>query len=489
MKRSIITLLYISISIAAISQQPLGSLNAEFTLGFEWSLHSRFIPQKNFELNTPLVNGYSRTGHKYLDSYVHPAGYGATLKLIVSNQALINGNISYIWEIKGLKKDDQTSNPFFYTVTTTKKTLYAGSSTAVDTEPDVLAMPLFPFRGTYKVKVSAIVKKPATSEIKVIKELERNIEIKDYLIVVMGDSFASGEGNPDKGGNYDVISDDDNAVWLEPRAHRSYKGALSLIAAEIEAGDPHSCVTFINVATSGAKTSNGLLFQQHEDWQIKGQVEEVKDYVKNRKVDMILLAIGLNDFGKVDGMSELIMSAVNPAPPEFQQSSQYRFAKDIVRNIEFRYDEVYDKIINTLNCKNVALFQMPVQFMRNANGNLTDGCGLLTTMEDEDILKLEDLGNQLIAKQKQICNKFQWTYIDGIKDLFKNHGYCAGNQSWFVFINSSRENQGDVNGAIHPNELGHRKIAELAFPSIKRKLEEVIVPARPANNLTTTTNK
>src|SRR6185503_19107157 len=103
----------------------------------------------------------------------------------------------------------------------------------------------------------------------------------------MGDSFASGEGNPDKGGDYNLITDDDEATWLEPKAHRSYKGALSLIAARLEAEDPHSCVTFINVATSGAKTSNGLLFQQHEDWQIKGQVEEVKDYVKDRKVDMI----------------------------------------------------------------------------------------------------------------------------------------------------------------------------------------------------------
>src|SRR6185503_18256033 len=148
-------------------------------------------------------------------------------------------------------------------------------------------------------------------------------------------------------------------------------------------------------------------------------------------------------------------------------------------NFEYRYDEVHDKIINTLNCRNVVLFQMPVQFMRNASGNLTDGCGALITMEDDDIRKLEDLGNQLIAKQKQVCSKYQWIYIDGIRDLFKNHGYCAGTQSWFVFLIRSWENQGDVDGAIHPNERGHKKIAELAFPLIKRKLEEVIVPTRP----------
>src|SRR6185295_13888995 len=114
-----------------------------------------------------------------------------------------------------------------------------------------------------------------------------------------------------------------------------------------------------NVATSGAKTSNGLLFQQHPDWQIKGQIEEVKDYIKNRKVDIILMAIGLNDFGNVDGMSELIMAAVDPLPPEFKNTGEFQNARDVLKNIQFKYLEVNEKILGTLNCKNVVLFQMP----------------------------------------------------------------------------------------------------------------------------------
>lgn len=448
---------------------------AEFNMGLEWSIHPRFIPSVNFPDNAAVVNGYIRTGHRYQDSYVNPSGYGLTFKLNVFNQTPAMGELNFRWQITGITKEDGTPNNFTYPVTTTRKTLYAGSATVVDTDPDVLAIPLIPYRGTYHIKIDAISKTISAGEKKIIKTLERNFEVKDYLIVVMGDSFASGEGNPDVKGNYNLVTDDDNATWLEPKAHRSFKGALSLIAAKIEADDPHSCVTFVNVATSGAKTSHGLLFQQHPDWQIKGQIEEVKDYIRGRKIHMILLSIGLNDFGNKEGMSELIKASNSS---DFYQSPELRFASQVAQNIQFRYDEVYQKILQSLDCKNVTLFQMPVQFMRNAGGNPTSGCGLLVGMKNEDILRLEELGNQLIAKQKQICERYRWTYIDGIRDLFKNHGYCAGDQSWFVFISESLENQGDVSGSVHPNETGHKKIAELAFPVIQRKLQTVHVPTQ-----------
>jgi hypothetical protein len=111
-----------------------------------------------------------------------------------------------------------------------------------------------------------------------------------------------------------------------------------------------------------------------------------------------------------------------------------------------------------------------VQFMRNERGDLTDGCGVLTTLENEDIKKLEGLGNELIAKQKLSCVSFHWTYIDGITAMFRNHGYCAGSQSWFMSITGSRNNQGDVNGGIHPNNTGHQRIADLAYPAVKNAL-------------------
>ena len=341
--------------------------------------------------------------------------------------------------------------------------MFAGSATVNDVGSDCETIHLFPCTGAYKIRITASVSGSKETSI-----YEKVITLKDYLIVAMGDSFVSGEGNPDK----DWLPTDITAgpLWLEPKAHRSFNGSIALIAAKMENDDPHSCVTFLNVAASGAKTSNGLLFQQHPDWQIKGQIEEIKDYIKDRKVDMILMAIGLNDFGRVDGMSELIMAAVDPGPPSFPQTDELAYALDVLKNIQFKYLEVNQKILGTLNCKNVVLFQMPVQFMRNENGNLTDGCGYLKTMENADILRLEDLGKQFISKQKEVCTRYGWTYIDGISNLFVKHGYCAGDQSWFVHVGESSNNQGNRDGSVHPNKTGHQKIAELAYPIIRSKL-------------------
>jgi len=432
----------------------------------EWSMPPRYVPV-SFTIASIIVAGYNRSQHKYIDEYINPHGYGITLRVMLKDQK-IPTTVTYRWTIAGIKKDDQSVNSYQYSITTGKRCLFAGSATVNDVGSDCETIPLLPCTGSYKITITATV-----FNSKEISVFEKFIQLKDYLVVAMGDSFVSGEGNPDKGIVFDLSHFDPsliNPVWLEPNAHRSFNGAIALIAARLENDDPHSCVTFLNVATSGAKMSNGLLFQQHPDWQLKGQIEEVKDYIKNRQVDMILMAIGLNDFGEVDGMSELIIAAANPAPPEFKNTHELQFAKDVLKNMQFRYLEVHEKIQHTLHCNNVALFQMPVQFMRNEKGELTDGCGYLIAMEDEDILRLEDLGKQFINKQKEVCAQYGWTYIDGISNLFSKHGYCAGDQSWFVHIGESSDTQGNHDGAVHPNKTGHQKIAELAYPIIRSKL-------------------
>ncbi len=454
MKKSFLNLALLICSLVLWAQKEPTDSTSNFITGIDWSMHPRYVPV-NFTNETNIVVGYNRGLHKYENEYVNPSGYGVTLRAIFNNKIRVLGIINYRWEIDG--------NGYHFTTTTTKPCLFAGSATVNDVGSDCETIQLFPHTGAYTIKITA-----TSTNSNLVSVYEKIIQLKDYLIVGMGDSFVSGEGNPDN--NWLPTGITTGPLWLEPMAHRSSNGSIALIAAKLENDDPHSSVTFLNVATSGAKTSNGLLFQQHPDWQIKGQIEEVKDYIKDRKVDMVLMAIGLNDFGKVDGMSELIEAAVDPGPPSFAQTDELVYALDVLKNIQFKYLEVNQKILGTLNCKNVVLFQMPVQFMRNENGNLTDGCGYLTTMEDADILRLEDLGKQFINKQKEVCTKYGWTYIDGISNLFLKHGYCAGNQSWFVHVSASGSNQGNRDGSVHPNKTGYQKIAEIAYPTIRAKL-------------------
>lgn len=128
----------------------------------------------------------------------------------------------------------------------------------------------------------------------------QNITIRDKLIVGIGDSFSSGEGNPDvpalmvqgrrvdgaargvtavtlkaNGNGFEKVKtsvpgewffpernggDAGAAKWLDRSCHRSlysYHTRIALQAA-LEAG-PHSAITFLAYACSGAKISEGVL--------------------------------------------------------------------------------------------------------------------------------------------------------------------------------------------------------------------------------------
>ncbi len=91
-----------------------------------------------------------------------------------------------------------------------------------------------------------------------LNTVEYPVQIKDYFIVAIGDSYGSGQGNPDiplvaepgfLGIGWNQI---EPPYWQDQRCNRSAYAASSLAALELEASDPHSSVTYISFACSGA---------------------------------------------------------------------------------------------------------------------------------------------------------------------------------------------------------------------------------------------
>lgn len=88
---------------------------------------------------------------------------------------------------------------------------------------------------------------------------EQTVTVRDYLVVSFGDSYGSGEGNPDKP---QVLSPcgflnlgtcvTSPPMWEDQRCHRSASAAAAQAALQLEAADTHSSVTFISFACSGA---------------------------------------------------------------------------------------------------------------------------------------------------------------------------------------------------------------------------------------------
>jgi hypothetical protein len=119
-----------------------------------------------------------------------------------------------------------------------------------------------------------------------------DIKVTDLLIVGMGDSFASGEGNPDvpvrfsreraadygdarkdtslsgypaRVGDWGQIGDakfiDENARWIDQACHRSLYSHQLRAALQLAIEDPHRAVTFIGAACSGAEVTTGLFLR------------------------------------------------------------------------------------------------------------------------------------------------------------------------------------------------------------------------------------
>jgi hypothetical protein len=121
---------------------------------------------------------------------------------------------------------------------------------------------------------------------------ETAARVTDLFVVGMGDSFASGDGNPDlpvrfspeRTADYDAklvgyparIGDwrqlgdkkfiEENARWQDQACHRSLYSHQLRVALQLAVEDPHRAVTFVGVACSGAETVWGLFlrYKGHE---------------------------------------------------------------------------------------------------------------------------------------------------------------------------------------------------------------------------------
>lgn len=118
------------------------------------------------------------------------------------------------------------------------------------------------------------------------------VKVRDLLIVGMGDSFASGEGNPDvpvrfsrdrtadygarsggvdltgypaRVGTWKQIGDkafiDENARWSDQGCHRSLYSHQLRAALQLSIEDDHRAVTYVGVACSGSEVTFGLFLR------------------------------------------------------------------------------------------------------------------------------------------------------------------------------------------------------------------------------------
>lgn len=310
---------------------------------------------------------------------------------------------------------------------------------------------------------------------------ERTVTVQDWLVVSIGDSVASGEGNPDhRGGLFR------RARWKSPRCHRSAKAGPALAAFELEAADPRTSATLVHLACSGAEIGTGLLRGYRgidagpnvEPRLLPPQVAELERIDAARGVDAVLLSIGANDvhFGPIVAFC-LVERRCRQKQfvPEEERPPAPRPLEDVVEDALGQLPESYARLAGRLGHVVPSERVLIVEYFdstRDERGETCKRIGLANPLRslqiDQDEARwaaahvLEPL-NAIVA---EAADDAEWTLVGGVAEAFRTHGYCA-RESWIRHIGESlREQKGEtrksrLTGALHPNGEGHRQEGEM----------------------------
>lgn len=324
--------------------------------------------------------------------------------------------------------------------------------------------------------------------------------LQDFLVIGLGDSLASGEGNPEGGTGA-------GARWQDLRCDRSLLSYQALTALAIERADPQTSVTFVHLACSGASildTSGtgrkGGLLAPYEGINpsplpAKPQLEEAAAVIGGREVDAVLLSAGVNDleFGAVVG------ACADPFAPDFDDDGKAtycydRFFHDKSGQAHLTLRGFVQQRIPTLPD---AYLKLKVALQTFGPSNRVPGKRVFIT-EYPDTLRVGDLcpGLDLRGQSASVitinadevrflADEFRtplnaaiaatgggadgWTVVSLGGIGFEQHGYCAGDR-WVVQRIESFRDQGNENGTLHPNNAGHREIATVVAKALKAQL-------------------
>lgn len=306
----------------------------------------------------------------------------------------------------------------------------------------------------------------------------------EHLIVSVGDSVASGEGNPASSGGR----------WLRPsRCHRAETSGPRIAAAELIAANPDSGLRFISYACSGATIDRGLLgpfrprrFQPAEP----PQLDRVDELTPKASIDALMISIGANDVG----FSKIVTFCAGKedcedsrafAPAERWAKEEHQpvptldvFVTREITELRNRYERVDRQIPSEIDRNRVLIVEYfdPTRWPGGTQCAIFRGRvaphpeeGLVTTKEsrwahDQVLIPLNDAIHDAAAESG-------WTLVEQVDERFDGHGICAPKeQRWVRTLGESLQMQHDHLGTLHPNEAGHRATAEL----IRSRLADVL---------------
>lgn len=222
-----------------------------------------------------------------------------------------------------------------------------------------------------------------------------------------------------------------------------------------------------------------------------GQIEEAKDTLGDRRIDALLINIGVNDVGMSGTLEDMIKNDFG----FFKVRSDTNERRKIRRRVEKRLSELpalFEKLeeaLKTLNVRHVYLIEYPTSLFDRKDGKPARGCEIFTSFLDFDLTKgdaiiVKETAVALNAALKREAEKRGWFFVSGVAERFSGRGYCTSNNiRYFVQAEESLVLQGDTEGTIHPNGPGHQVYAEQIAAAVDKNTIKVRECASPTEAL------
>jgi lysophospholipase L1-like esterase len=297
------------------------------------------------------------------------------------------------------------------------------------------------------------------------------------IVVGLGDSLASGEGNPDV-----PVQNGKPAQWENRRCDRSNKSFESQVADRLKNRNPNTPVKFLYLACSGASIVKGLLGPyagiNPSNPDLPAQVTEAKRLVGDQKADAVLLSIGVNDleFGAVAFFCA--SSGKNGYCPDNKYKNGLTLSQWMAQQLKElpgRFDRLAEALKPLVADDRVFINEYPDLVSMSP----TELCKLIHfrpgyVYGDYEIKakEIDWLYHQFYLPLNAVIHeaavKHGWTAIEP-PEAFHDHGYCT-NDTWIVTYKQSNERQGDGNGTLHPNLQGHNAITDAFYPIVSKAL-------------------
>lgn len=267
----------------------------------------------------------------------------------------------------------------------------------------------------------------------------RSFDIRPLWIAIIGDSFASGEGNPDV-----PMRAGFQAQWLDGSCHRSTKSFAAQVFREIAAERDHTYLTFL--ACAGASVEDGILKSDAKASQLV-TIERIAA-MRGHGPDVVLLTTGGNDIGFSDIINALL-----------HDNSKFDISLMDMRFffVSYQLDLVAERLA-ALGAGNVFVPQY-FDFTKNQFGEVDASCISPSEMSTASMTFAE---RRILRRLNLLLLKkgadHGWHVASNVPTLFARRGICSS-QSYIRSRQESLAMQGNTMGAFHPNEAGHRAVA------------------------------